>query len=59
MKLYIYDVETLEVIAIAGGESNAECEAKAQAYTGDYGATYSPAFGAAGGLIDNTHAEVL
>jgi len=42
MKLYIYNNEN-QVIAIAEGESNDECESKAQPYANDYGASYSDA----------------
>ena len=59
MKLYIYDLDTMEVIAIADGEANQECENKAQPYTNEYGTTYTPAFGMVGGLIDNNNAEIL
>lgn len=61
MKFYIYDTETMEVVAIAEGSSNEECEAKAATYLSvdTYGGTYSPAFGAASGLIDNPDAEIL
>ena len=61
MKLYVYDVETNEVIAIANGNSNQECEQKASLYLGvdEYAGTYTPAFGIAGGLIENAEAEML
>lgn len=59
MKLYIYNPDTNEIIAISEGKTNKECEDKAQLYTNDYGTTYSPAFGANGGLIDNNNAEIL
>ena len=61
MKLYIYDAESMEVVAIAEGNSNEECEDKAANYLGvdEYGATYSPAFGSVDGLIDNAAAEIL
>lgn len=55
--LYIYSAETNEVVARIHGESNAACEAKMAElnYDGsdDFGATYSPAFGADDGLIDS------
>ena len=50
MKIYVYDEETMEVIAIAHGETNDECEEKIQPYINDYAATYSPAFGSIDGL---------
>lgn len=59
MDLYIYDAETKEVVAIATGKNNEECEEKAADQFGDtdyYGWTYSPAFGFDGGLIENSNA---
>ena len=42
---YIYNVDTMEIVAIAGGDSNEECEGKAFIYLGmdEYGGTYSDA----------------
>ncbi len=48
MKLYIYDIETRRVIEVIEGDTNAQCEAKADAANYDtdtYAWTYSPAFG--------------
>jgi hypothetical protein len=61
MKLYIYDAETMEVVAVFEGNSNQECEEKAGGYlqNEDYAATYTPAFGAVDGLIENDEAEEL
>jgi len=59
MKLYIYNLETKEIVATAEGETNDDCENKALAYSDDYGMTYSPAFSANDGLIDNGDAETL
>lgn len=62
MKLYIYDTETMEVVAVANGNSNNECQMKAgeAGYSPDeYGYTYSPAFGTIGGLIDTEDAEEI
>ena len=59
MELYIYDLDTNEVVAIAVGETTEECEDKAAPYTNDYGTTYSPAFGFANGLIENDEADIL
>jgi hypothetical protein len=59
MKMYIYDLDSMKVIAIAEGETYEECEEKSQQYTNDYGCTYSPAFGTTDGLIDNGDAEIL
>ncbi len=54
--LYIYSTETNTVVARIRGANNEACEAKAYelGYLGnaDFGATYSPAFGANDGLID-------
>ena len=59
MRLYIYDLDTNEVVAIAEGETEQECEDKATPYTNDYGTTYSPAFGFDNGLVENDDAEIL
>lgn len=60
MKLYIYDEESMEVVAIAEGDTNEECEGKAEGYIENgYAATYSPAFGSVDGLEENPDAEVL
>ena len=58
MKLYIYNLETKEIVATAEGETNDDCENKAF-YSDYYGMTYSPAFGANDGLIDNGDAITL
>jgi hypothetical protein len=58
MKLYIYNVETLVVVAIINGETNTLCES-ANLYDSDmYGATYTPAFGL-NGLVGNDQAEMI
>lgn len=54
MKLYVYDLDSKEIVAIAEGETSQECEDKAYAYTNDYGTTYSDF-----GLIENDDAEIL
>ena len=61
MRLYIYDEETMQVIAIATGNTNEECEAKAAPYTEQDGiaGTYTPAFGFVDGLIENSSAEYI
>lgn len=61
MKLYIYDTETMVVVATATGETNGGCENKAAAYLGTsgYAGTYTPAFGNTGGLIEGSDAEKL
>ena len=59
MKLYIYDIDTKDVLWIIERDTNEECEAVAQPYANEYGSTYSPAFGHADGLIENQDAEIL
>ena len=62
MELYAYNTETMEVIAIANGDDNYECERKMEdaGFVGDnIGWTYSPAFGFNGGLIENRDAEII
>jgi hypothetical protein len=62
MKLYIYNHENMEVVAIAKGIDNQTCESKAESagYVGDdYAWTYTPAFGYANGLVENLAAEVI
>ena len=63
MKLYAYNVESMEVVAIINGENNEECEAKAEnagySPSDDIAWTYSPAFGMVDGLTDNDDAEEI
>ena len=62
MKLFIYNVENMEVIVITEGNDNQECEEKAESagYVGDdYAWTYTPAFGFEDGLIENQDAETI
>lgn len=63
MKLYVYNQESMEVVAIINGGSNEECESKAgeNGYypSEDIAWTYSPAFGFDGGLIENEDAEEI
>ena len=50
---YVYSLETGRVVAVITGRSNAACERAAEAWSSnDYAGTYSPAFGATGGLPD-------
>ena len=46
----------MEVVVIISGETNEQCEAKAEelGYMGvdEYGLTYSPAFGSSCGLVE-------
>lgn len=51
--LYVYSLETNQLVARINGDSQAACEAKADEMYGasnDHGRTWSPAFGFAGGL---------
>lgn len=53
MTLYIYDVDTMQMVEEIEGSTNRECEAIAEEkyYDTDvYGWTYSPAFGCYSGL---------
>lgn len=53
MKLYIYDTATRQVVAVAEGDTNAECETALADWDLDtHGATYSPGFGTTDGLIE-------
>ncbi|MDW1542448.1 hypothetical protein [Vibrio sp. YT-17] len=61
MKAYVYNVETMEVVVVISGETNEQCEAKANdmGYMGvdEYGLTYSPAFGSVDGLVETEYTE--
>lgn len=63
MKAYVYNVETKEVVVIISGETNEQCEAKANdmGYMGvdEYALTYSPAFGSVGGVVETEHTETV
>lgn len=61
MKLYVYSLEDNQHVATITGASNAACEAAASNVydPGDYGWTYTPAFGAHGGLVENDEAEAI
>jgi hypothetical protein len=53
MKLYIYAIAERRVVKISEGETEAECESALLDWDMDtHGATYSPAFGATDGLIE-------
>ena len=58
---YIYRLTDKTVMARIDGDSNAACETKADELydSNDYGGTYSPAFGAVSGLIDDPNAPHL
>lgn len=55
MTLYVYDLDTKRVLARIEGADNAECERKAaEDWSRDEtGWTYSPAFGASDGLVED------
>jgi hypothetical protein len=61
IKAYVYNVETMEVVVIITGETNDQCEDKANdiGYMGvdEYALTYSPAFGSVDGLVETEHTE--
>jgi hypothetical protein len=57
MMLYVYEAETMAVVARIEGEDNATCERIAEERYGDtdrYGWTYSPALGTSGGCYETT-----
>ncbi|HRF12706.1 MAG: hypothetical protein AW09_000360 [Candidatus Accumulibacter phosphatis] len=59
--LYLYSLEDRAHVATVTGADHATVEAKADEIYGsnDYGWTYSPAFGADGGLMENGGAEEI
>lgn len=57
--LYIYDEETMTVIAEINAETEAQCEAYAEENYSAYLNTYSPAFGFANGLKRDGNEEVI
>lgn len=62
MTLYIYTTEDNNLVARINGNDNGVCEAVATDRFGDtdtFGWTYSPAFGANDGLVDNGDAEEI
>jgi len=57
MTMYVYDADSMVVVAEINGDSNIACESAARdnGYEDDaYGWTYSPAFGFNGGLVDSS-----
>lgn len=56
MKLYVYEIESRIHIATIHGTTNSECESvfSDRFSEEEYGATYSPAFGANDGLVENS-----
>lgn len=62
MIAYAYNVDNNEVVAVIEGADHRAIEAAyAERYAGrdDLGMTYTPAFGATDGLIDNDAAEQI
>lgn len=60
MKAYVYNTESMNLIAEIKGDDNQSIEAKFnEVYGDDYGLTYSPAFGAEDGLITDGDFEVI
>lgn len=57
--LYIYDEETMTVIAEITAETDSKCEAYAEENYSAYLNTYSPAFGFANGLKRDGNEEVV
>ena len=56
---YVYNADSMEFIAEITGDQ-AEIEKYVDENYGDeFGLTYSPAFGFAGGLVDNGNAEEI
>lgn len=61
MKMYVYSLEDKEHVATITGESNDACDEAFNYHfdINDYAATYSPAFGLAGGLDENPDADEI
>ena len=57
--LYIYDEETMTVIAEITAETDSKCEAYAEENYSEYLNTYSPAFGFANGLKRDGNEEII
>ena len=58
--LYIYDADTMTVIAEINAETNAACEEyAAENYSDEYLNTYTPAFGFENGLNRDGNEEVV
>lgn len=57
--LYIYDEETMTVVAEINAETEAQCEECAAEKFDGYLNTYSPAFGFANGLKRDGNEEVI
>ncbi len=56
MKLYIYEIDTKQIVKIVEGATNEECENQAFNYLGvdEFGATYTPVLAPVDGLIPMT-----
>ena len=62
MKLYIYSVADMQHVATVTGNTSAACDRAASAaydLNEEYAATYTPAFGAGDGLVENDDAEQI
>ena len=61
LRLYVYDADTAEVLAVIQGQGECECEEKALAYgAGDeIGWTYCPAWGTVEGLHVTENTEYI
>jgi hypothetical protein len=62
MTMYVYDTDTLEVVAEITGCDHAACEEVVADRFGDtdyFAATYTPAFGANDGLIQSYDCEMI
>lgn len=62
MKLYIYTTSDMHHVATVTGDTNAACERAASAaydLNAEFAATYTPAFGASDGLVENDDAEQI
>lgn len=57
--LYIYDEDTMTVIAEINAETESQCEAYAEEHYSAYLNTYSPAFGFANGLNRDGNEEII
>ena len=57
--LYVYEEDTMTVIAEINAETEAQCEAYAEENYSAYLNTYSPAFGFANGLNRDGNEEII
>lgn len=60
MEYYVSDLDNNHIATIVGDDQNAIEDAFDTRFsTNDFFGTYSPAFGAVGGLVENPEAEVI